>query len=163
MRSKWLKCLVLYWHIDSDEKVLTVASEETVWEGEVLKGFIIIKILMFLNVGSMSLVLVLWDLTQDLNQVNCYRMAEHWTRDRKSECATDTSVTLSRLLLLSGPQLPCSKIKAGLDNHSGYSQTCHFDLPTSQGVQGMCLWVSSMEFFNILLEPVHTSHRICDT
>lgn len=46
-----MKCLVLYWHIVSDEKVLTVASEETVWEGEVLKGFIIIKILVFLNVG----------------------------------------------------------------------------------------------------------------
>lgn len=46
--------------------------------------------------SSMSLVPVLWDLTQDLNQVNCYRMAEPWTRDGKPECATDTSSDLER-------------------------------------------------------------------
>lgn len=113
--------------------MVTVASEETDWEGEVLEEFrhneksFIPKY----GQGSGPLVPVLWDLPQDLNRVSCCRVSDR-ALDRgrnQPECATDAPSDLGTdhfsFLEL---HFVISKMKSGLDNHSGHLQPHHSDL-----------------------------------
>ena len=46
--------------------------------------------------NSRILVPILPDLTQDLKQISCCRVSEHWTRDRKPGCTTDLASDLEK-------------------------------------------------------------------